>query len=65
MDNLITSLHYNELWQGMKGDFLFSALMVIMLCLSKTRKISGSYWSSFSETAASIGNIELIVVRKK
>ncbi len=39
--------------------------LIDMMCLSKTRKILGSYWSSFSETAASIGNIELIVVKKK
>lgn len=35
-----------------------------MMCLAKTRKIFGSYWSSFSETAAAIGQIDLIVVRK-
>ncbi len=36
--------------------------LVDLYCLSKCRKIIGSYYSSFSETAAQIGRIELIVV---
>jgi hypothetical protein len=32
---------------------------VDMLCLSETRKIFGSYWSSFGAVAASIGGIEI------
>jgi hypothetical protein len=38
--------------------------LVDILCLSKTKKVFGSYWSSFSETAALIGKIELVVVTK-
>lgn len=36
--------------------------LIDMLCLSKTRKIIGSYWSSFSETAAAIGKLELELI---
>jgi len=38
--------------------------LVDMLCLSKTKKILGSYWSSFSDTAASIGKIEIMVITR-
>jgi hypothetical protein len=34
-----------------------------MLCLSRTSRIYGSYWSSFSAVAASIGRIELEIVQ--
>lgn len=33
--------------------------LVELLCLSKCKKIYGSFWSSYSEAAAMIGNIEL------
>jgi len=33
--------------------------MIDLLCLAKTSKVIGSYWSSFSRTAAEIGGIEL------
>jgi hypothetical protein len=36
--------------------------LIDMVCLSRTRKIYGSYWSSFSEVAAQIGQIPLQVV---
>lgn len=36
-----------------------------MYALSATKKIIGSYWSSFGELAAKIGNLELDVVYKK
>lgn len=39
--------------------------LVDMLCLSRTRKILGSYWSSFSESAALMGNLQLIIVKKQ
>lgn len=35
-----------------------------LINLSNCKKIYGSYWSSFSEVAAAIGNIELIQLRK-
>lgn len=35
-----------------------------VLCLSKCSKIYGSYWSSFSECAAEIGNIPLFICKK-
>lgn len=38
--------------------------LIDLKCLSLTQKILGSYWSSFSETAAIMGKIELQVVRK-
>ena len=36
-----------------------------MLCLSKTSKIIGSYYSSFSEVAAEMGQIPLVIARNK
>ena len=36
--------------------------IVDLYCLSGCKQIVGSYWSSFSETAANIGNKELIVI---
>jgi hypothetical protein len=33
-----------------------------LLCLSRSKKIYGSYWSSFSNMAACIGNTELLIV---
>lgn len=40
---------------------------VDMLCLSETKKIYGSYWSSFAAVAASIGGIEkeTLMIEKK
>lgn len=38
--------------------------VVDMYLLSKTSKIYGSYWSSFSDIASRIGNIPLIVLKK-
>lgn len=38
--------------------------MVDMYCLAATKKIYGSYFSSFSSIAARIGNIPLIVIKK-
>ncbi|GAB4395586.1 MAG: hypothetical protein OHK0053_04740 [Microscillaceae bacterium] len=37
--------------------------IVDLFLLSKTSKIYGSYWSSFSEVASKIGGIELIIVK--
>ena len=36
--------------------------VIDLYCLASCKKIVGSYWSSFSETAASIGGKELVVV---
>ena len=36
--------------------------VVDLYALSKTRKIYGSYWSSYSRVAANISNVELIVL---
>lgn len=36
-----------------------------LFCLSKTKKIIGSYWSSYSAIAARLGHIELEYARKK
>jgi hypothetical protein len=38
--------------------------VVDLYCLSKTSKILGSYWSSFSETAAKMNDRPLITIRK-
>lgn len=37
--------------------------VVQLYALAKTRKVLGSYWSSFSHTAAHIGGIEEVIVR--
>lgn len=37
--------------------------LVDLVCLSRSAKIFGSYWSSFSETAATLGETELIVLQ--
>jgi hypothetical protein len=37
--------------------------VVDLYCLSRCRKVLGSYWSSFSETAAALRGIEHVVVR--
>lgn len=37
--------------------------LVDLICLSRSAKIFGSYWSSFSETAAALGKTELIVLQ--
>lgn len=36
--------------------------LVDLFCLSKTKKLFGSYWSSFSKVATQLGNIEFVVV---
>jgi hypothetical protein len=36
--------------------------LIDLLCLSRTKKIYGSYYSSFSEVAASLGNINLHII---
>lgn len=38
--------------------------VVDMYCLSSTKYIYGSYWSSFSDIASRVGNIELKILRK-
>lgn len=45
-------------------DGIISA-MIDLYSLSKTNKIYGSFWSSFSETAAKIGNKNLDILVKK
>ena len=37
--------------------------LIDLYCLSKTKKIIGSYWSSFSEQAALLGGCELIIAQ--
>lgn len=38
--------------------------LIDLYCLASTRKIIGSYWSSFSETASLIYNVPLVVVKR-
>jgi len=38
--------------------------VIDLYCLSRCRKVLGSYWSSFSETAAALRGIEHVVVRR-
>lgn len=37
--------------------------LVDLWCLAGTRKLLGSYWSSFTDTAAEIGHVQLVIVR--
>ena len=39
--------------------------MIDLYCLSATNKVYGSYWSSFSDIAARIGKIPLIIVKRQ
>lgn len=39
--------------------------VVDLFCLSRTKFIYGSYWSSYSEIASRIGNIELVTLNKE
>ena len=39
--------------------------LVDLMCLSKTKQILGSYWSSFSETAAKFHGAKLRIIRTK
>lgn len=39
--------------------------LVDLMCLSRSAKIYGSYWSSFSETAAALGKTELIILQNE
>lgn len=39
--------------------------VVDLYCLANTSKLIGSYWSSFTDVAAKIGNIDLDIVMKK
>lgn len=32
------------------------------LCLAQTRKIAGAYFSSFSEAASVLGDVDLVVI---
>jgi hypothetical protein len=38
--------------------------LIDLFCLSKCKKIIGSYWSSFTETACELNNIERVIIRK-
>lgn len=62
-DRIITNL--DVVMRDSKEDI--QRAVVELFTLSKTKKIYGSYWSSFSETAAFIGGIklELLKIEKK
>lgn len=38
--------------------------LVDLLCLAATRKLIGSYWSTFTNAAAAIGGIESVIVHE-
>lgn len=38
--------------------------LIDLYCLSKTKYIFGSYWSSFSDIASRIGKIEVVTIKK-
>ena len=38
--------------------------LIDLYCLSMTRKLIGSYWSSFTDTASEIGQMETLIARK-
>lgn len=39
--------------------------LVDIICLSKTRYIIGSYWSSFSQIAATLGGVDLVIAKNE
>lgn len=39
--------------------------LVDLLCLFRTRRVIGSFYSSFSEAAAEIGGVELVVIDRQ
>lgn len=47
-----------------KDPLAIQDALVDLLCLSKTKRMLGSYWSSFSDTAAAIGKIDLKIVNQ-
>ncbi len=54
-------VHPKQTYDRSVDDSIKDAV-VDLYCLAACKKIVGSYWSSFSETAACIGNKELVVV---
>ncbi len=56
-------IYYKEKsWDRVTKAGQFSAA-VELVCLSRTKIIYGSYWSSFSEEAAKLGNINKVVLK--
>lgn len=75
-DDLATKIYFLDLFKEKivtnesqfftrKSKNGIESAVIDLYALSKTKKIYGSYWSSFSAAAASIGNIKLEVVHKK
>ncbi len=60
--HILTSQGDLQRWGNKEG--IWQALAE-MYALSRTKKIYGSYYSSFSEMAARLGNIELQIVKNK
>jgi len=57
-------LTYNKLLSRSSEKGIQDAL-IDLWCLSKTKEIIGSFWSSFSITAAELGSIHVKIVKKK
>jgi len=45
-----------------KNRLAIQDALIDLFCLSKCQKLIGSYWSSFTDTAAKIGGIEKVIV---
>lgn len=58
-DKIIT---YEGKTLGRDKEEAIKDALIDMLCLSRTKRIYGSFWSSFSDVAASLGKIELKIV---
>ncbi len=55
---------FSKLTASRKTEQGIKEAAIELLCLSMCKKILGSYWSSFSEAAALIGNVNLIKLRR-
>ena len=49
---------------AIRSYYAIKDALIDLYGLSRCRLILGSYWSSFSETAAAIGGSELLIVRE-
>lgn len=47
------------------AEYGIKCAVVDLFCLAATRKLLGSHWSSFTDTAAELGNMPVLIVRSE
>jgi hypothetical protein len=64
MKNLFTDriITHRKRSLNRKNRLAIQDALIDLFCLSKCQKLIGSYWSSFTDTAAEIGGIEKVIV---